>query len=76
MKYLAVLLALANGLIDKITKADIEKATIKANASVEQASINAIKDKYIAGIAVTGAVIVTGMVTNVICKIKEGQDHE
>lgn len=76
MEYLAVFIAIADNITDKLIKADIEKVTINTNADILQTKINANKDKYITGVAVTGAVIVTGMITSTICKIKGGQNNE
>lgn len=67
---LVTLLITADKLADKFKYAVIEKTNIDASASVQQTTINANKDKYIAGLTVTGAVIITGMITNTISKRK------
>ena len=67
-----VVLLTADKLADKIKHTIIEKTNINASASVQRTTINANRDKYIAGVTVTGAVIITGMITNTISKRRVG----
>ena len=67
---LVTLLITVDNLAEKFKRVVIEKTNIDASASVRQTTINANKDTYIAGLTVTGAVIITGMITNTISKRK------
>lgn len=71
MEYLTGILLI----FEKLVESDEKKERIKSQTTIEQAKIFANKDKFIASIAVTGAVVITGTITSTINKLG-GKNHE